>query len=427
MKFYYLVVLLLILSGFARTQPIYNTCSSALELCPGNTISVNNIGANKTFCPGCEDDFSFCFNANNTIWFKFTTNTTGGNVQVDFTNLVFETNVGQDDALQATLLSTSLPCNSASYAAIGNCESNGTGAFSLIANGLNPSTTYYLVVSGDLSGVGISMAAACTFDVTVSGTGVDRGTSNISIAPNSLSLCKNEVFSANAILANCPDNGLYNWFINDVLVAQTASPYFETSALNDGDVIKVETSCFSICQELVSSNTGPVSVYSFGIDAGEDQSIVSGQSVFLNGNTTAPEYSWSPSFSVSDTASLQPIVYPVTSTTYTLTATENGCTLYDYVTIFVVSDFVITNTFSPNDDGINDTWEIPGAALYPNCFVQVLDRWGQLVYQSTGYSKEKAWDGRGKSGKLSEGVYFYSIELRDPEKQTFKGTITLVR
>jgi gliding motility-associated-like protein len=427
MKSHLLVVLSLIAFGVVRAQPVYNACSQALELCPGNSFSVNNIGANKTFCPGCEDDFSFCFTSNNTIWFKFVTNSTGGNVQVDFTNLVFENNPGQANSLQATLLSAPLPCNSASYSAIGNCESNGMGAFSLLANGLIPSTTYYLVVTGDLSGPGISLAAECTFDLLLSGSAVDRPAPAITLIPSNLSICKNEVFTATASITNCPDNDSFNWYINGVLVAQTSAPYFETSNLADGDEVLVETSCFSICPATISSSPNIVNVYSFIIDAGEDQSIVSGQSTFLNGATSAPEYTWSPSYSVSDTASLQSIVTPNQTTTYTLTATENGCTLYDYVTITVVNDFTITNTFSPNDDGINDTWEIPGAILYPNCFVQVLDRWGQLVFQSTSYSKEKAWDGRGKSGKLAEGVYFYSIELRDPDKQTFKGTITLLR
>jgi hypothetical protein len=49
------------------------------------------------------------------------------------------------------------------------------------------------------------------------------------------------------------------------------------------------------------------------------------------------------------------------------------------------------------------------------------------VFQSTGSSKQKAWDGTGKAGKLAEGVYFYIVELRDSDKQEFKGSITLIR
>jgi gliding motility-associated-like protein len=110
-----------------------------------------------------------------------------------------------------------------------------------------------------------------------------------------------------------------------------------------------------------------------------------------------------------------------------LSGTQNGCTITDEVTVFIDPVLIFPNTFSPNDDGLNDKWEITGIELYPDCFVRIYDRWGQDVYQSTGYSSEKAWDGQAKSGKLSEGVYYYIVDLRDQSKQQFKGSITLIR
>src|SRR4051812_40737832 len=66
------IFLLMLLFGgntLLFAQPVYNNCFNALEICPNTTFSINNIGANKTVCPDCEDDFAFCFTANNTIWF----------------------------------------------------------------------------------------------------------------------------------------------------------------------------------------------------------------------------------------------------------------------------------------------------------------------------------------------------------------------
>lgn len=408
-------------------QPTYNACNSALELCPNQVFSVTNIDANKTFCPGCEDDFTFCFTANNTIWLTFTTNSVGGDLQVDFTNLNFETNPGQDNALQATLLSATVPCNSASYTTVGNCESNGLTPFSLNVTSLPPNTTYYVVISGDNSGIGITSAAECAFDLSISGTAVDRPVSSVLIATSSNSICQNDVFTATASLLNCPDYTSYLWSINGEQVAETSDSIFQTSSLNDGDIISVETSCYSLCSEVVTISSGMIDVYSFPVEAGFDQIINTGEIVQLNGSTSAPDYFWSPSFNISDTSSLTPFVFPTVSTTYMLTATENGCTLNDYVTISIVEQLIFPTTFSPNEDGINDTWEISGVDLYPNCFVRIFDRWGQEIFQSTGYSKSKAWDGTAKSGNLSEGVYFYIVELRDADKQEFKGSITLIR
>lgn len=422
-----ILMLMLFFNLLVIAQPIYNDCNNAFELCPNQTSSLTNIGANKTFCPNCEDDVSFCFTSNNTIWLTFTTNTVGGDVQVNFSNLIFELNPGQDNELQAIILSASVPCNSSSYTAVGNCVSNGTSSFVLSALGLPPNSTYYVLINGDFNGVGITSAAECSFDVSLSGTGIERPIPSVLLNAGSLAICQNDIFTVTGSLTNCPENTNFRWFINGVLSAETSDSIFQTSNLSDGDIVSVETSCFLLCAEVVTSTTLPVSVYSFPVDAGPDQTIVSGQTIQLNGSTSATIYVWSPSFSLSDDLTLSPLAFPENTTTYTLTATENGCVLDDYVTITIDENLVIPTTFSPNEDGINDSWEITGVDQYPNCFVKIFDRWGQEIYQSTGYSKIKAWDGTGRSGKLSEGVYFYIIELRDLDKQEFKGSITLIR
>lgn len=74
---------------------------------------------------------------------------------------------------------------------------------------------------------------------------------------------------------------------------------------------------------------------------------------------------------------------PDETTTYFLEATDNICTFSDQATVFVQKDLEITNTFpTPNGDGSNDTWYI-GLELYPDCLVQIIDRWGQEVFQTT--------------------------------------------
>lgn len=428
MKFKNVILLLMIFLGFgSRTQEVYNNCNNALELCPNQLFSVTNIAANKSICVGCEDDFTFCFTANNTIWLKFTTNATGGAIQVDFSNLVFETNPGQDNALQATLLSATIPCNSPTYTAVGNCVSNGTAPFSLTSATLLPLTTYYIVISGDLSGPGITTAAECTFDVTISGASVDRPAASISVTPSSTSICLNDLFTATAAITNCPDSTDYIWSINGIVVATTSEPIFQSTQLQDGDILSVETSCYLLCTEYVNTTTPAIAVYSFPLDAGPDQTIATGESTLLHGSTTASTFEWSPTFYLSDPASLNPIAFPSTTTIFTLTATENGCTQEDFVSINIVEELIFPTTFSPNGDNVNDRWEISGVSNYPNCFVRIFNRWGQEVFQSTGYSKEKAWDGTSNSNKLSEGVYFYIVELRDADKQEFKGSITLIR
>lgn len=425
------VIFLLILfcngNSFLFAQPIYNDCFQSLEICPNTLTSITNIGANKTFCPDCEDDFVFCFPSNNTIWLKFTTNSTGGDVQVDFSNLIFETDPGQDQELQATIFSTLAPCNGNSYVQVGNCVSNATSNFSLNALALAANMTYYIVVNGDKSGLGVNSSAECTCSVLISGTGVNRVPPTITINSSSQNICQNDQVNLFANMLNCSDSTGYRWYINGVLVATTVDSIYQTTTLSTGDVISVSTTCFTLCPQTITSVTSPYTVYTFSVDAGPDQYITSGQSAQLQGATSAPLYSWSPDFLLTNSTILNPVAIPTETTTYTLTAQENGCTLFDDVVVYIETELVIPTTFSPNNDDINDVFEIVGIEKYPNNLLYIYDRWGQEVFQKSGYSYDKAWKGEIHDRELASGVYFYVLELRDKDKQIKKGSVTVIR
>lgn len=407
-------------------QEFYNNCNSALEICANETYSINNIDANITLCPGCEDDFNFCFPTNNTIWLQFTSNAAGGNVQIDFSNLVFETAAGQDNAIQATIIQALAPCDASTYSQLGSCLSNETGNFSLIAN-LAPSTQYYVVLDGDLSGVGITDAAEATMDVVISGPGIDRPASALTIVESSTSVCLNDVVGFFVSMTDCPDNGSFEWYVNDSLVAVTTDTVFYTSELQNGDVVSVSTTCYSICSDTIVVDSNPIDVFTIVINAGVDITINQGEAVQLNGYTSAPVFSWTPTFLVSDPNVFNPIAMPEETTVFTFTAEDSGCFLSDYVTITVSTTIEIPNTFSPNDDGNNDTWVITGIEKYPDNSMKIYDRWGQEIFVANGYSKIKAWNGTTKRGRAAtEGVYFYVLDLRDGS-DLIKGSITVIR
>lgn len=423
-----IVLLIYFFSFLGKAQEVYNSCSEALIICPNIPTSVNNLGANKTFCPGCEDDFNYCFAPNNSIWLTFSTNSLGGDVQVDLTNLVFESNVGQDTELQATVIQANIPCNSASYTLVGDCNFNATSNFTLNAFGLMANQDYYIVISGSLNGVGITNAAECTLDVMVSGVGVDQVQPTISfISEPTGTLCPETNTTFEVEVANCDNPTFFNWYINKELVAVTSEPSFSTAALRNGDKVYVETSCYTYCPVIALDSTNTIAVYEFNVDAGLDASIQLGDVIQLNGSTDATTYSWAPTFYLSNPNLLDPLATPEASITYTLTAEFNGCIKSDYVVITVDSGLFFPNTFSPNEDGTNDKWVIKGIEEYPDCDVRIYDRWGQEIFQSTGYSSSKAWDGTTKSGKVPSGVYFYKVNLRDEEKQVLSGNITLIR
>lgn len=422
------IFLLTFLSGslVGFSQPANNACNDAIELCPGEIISGSNIGANKTLCPSCEDDFNFCFTTDNTVWYSFTTNSSGGDVQIDVTNLVFEANAGQDIELQAVIVEASVPCNASSYTQIGNCVNNAIGNFTLNAVGLTPNTQYMVVIDGDNNGAGVTLPAEASFDISISGTGVVRTTPTIDIFQSSDTICANESVFFTAQLNNCPDSGMYYWYINNNLVATTIDSFFTTTALQNGDIMTVENSCFSSCPVTVSQSGSSMTVYYVLVDAGPDVTIGPGEQVSVFGQTSAPSHSWEPPYLFVNPSSLNTFCFPEETITISLTATQNGCTAVDYLTITVNEGLNIPNTISPNGDGINEEWEIIGIEKYPNNVVSIFDRWGQLVFQTSGYSKNKMWDGKARSKGVTESVYFYVLDLNNDGQDVRKGTITVI-
>lgn len=416
-----------ILQQWGFSQAVYNDCDKALYLCPGVTQNITNYDATKTLCPGCEDDFTYCFSPLNSIWMRFETNASGGDVAVDFTNVTIENAPGQGTLMQAVMVQAIAPCDASTYTQIGSCENAATGNFSLSATGLLPSTTYYLIVNGAQNGTSTAPAQA-TMDVTIYGTGVDRIPPGVALAVPNDTVCAGESMLFAAYVGDCPDTANYQWFINGDLVAVTVQNTFETSALQQGDILSVSTSCFEQCIVDISATSTPFTVISFPVNAGPNFSIKPGEAAILQGSTTATVYHWTPDNTLSDPLSLHPVAIPTVTTSYFLEATQDGCTFSDEATVFVEEDLNITNTFTPNGDGYNDTWEIPALENYPNCFVEIYDRWGQSLYQTTGYGMKKSWDGKNKGKLMEAGVYFYVIDVRDPKfTEPLKGSLTLVR
>ena len=86
-----------------------------------------------------------------------------------------------------------------------------------------------------------------------------------------------------------------------------------------------------------------------------------------------------------------------------------------------------SNHFTPNGDGINDTWVANNNIInYPNFLLEVFDRSGQLVH--TQRHEYFPWEGTQLGIKLSEATYYYIFFYDEKVKSRFeKGSVTIVR
>lgn len=119
------------------------------------------------------------------------------------------------------------------------------------------------------------------------------------------------------------------------------------------------------------------------------------------------------------------------SFTITLMAsTQYNCVDVTYQTIVIQPDFIfyIPNSFTPNDDGINDTFT--GKGIFIEKFeMSIFDRWGNLIFFSDDLNKP--WDGKANYGsELAQmDVYVYIIKVLDinNRKHKYSGKVTLVK
>jgi len=102
----------------------------------------------------------------------------------------------------------------------------------------------------------------------------------------------------------------------------------------------------------------------------------------------------------------------------------NGCKLRFPIQIVpgtAHEDIELHNVFSPNNDGINDTWVVDNIGFYPDNELVILNRWGNEVYTQKNYQND--WDG----SRLTEGTYFYLLDINIcGEQKVYKGYITIV-
>jgi len=90
------------------------------------------------------------------------------------------------------------------------------------------------------------------------------------------------------------------------------------------------------------------------------------------------------------------------------------------VTIIIVEvetdDILVAAGFSPNGDNVNETLAIENIEFYPSNKIIIFNRWGNVVYEKTGYTNAIGWNGNANedgamgSTKVPEGTYFYVLE-----------------
>jgi gliding motility-associated-like protein len=411
-------------------QPTNDSCVNALIVCSLLVTEGSTNQASLENCNtlgGCADDFpNFGITPLATVWYKFTTNSTGGIAVIDFTNLQFNTDPTYGQTLQAMLFNVPVPCQGEDFTLFSNVETGATTDFTITSITLLPNTTYYLVVNGAITGVA-TVPASATFDLAISGSAINVPTlPTATISVSNTEICQGETEPITVDIINCSQSISNNWYYNNSLSIDSIG--FNTSSLLEDGYLKLIVSCGNECVYNVTTDSIYFEITPIEVDAGEDKLIELGESVVLNGSGTSNPV-WTPATSLIPIQSFTPTANPTVTTTYFLTVTNENCMLTDEMVVKIKEIITIPKGFTPNGDLANDIWEIVNISQYPNNSVIIYDRAGQEVFKTIGYNiGNNYWDGTNNGKDLPVSTYFYVIDLRNGNDDSiFKGPITIIR
>lgn len=163
------------------------------------------------------------------------------------------------------------------------------------------------------------------------------------------------------------------------------------------------------------------------VNAGNDTTIIFGESTVLNGSGAGTPL-WMPPTNLSNPTLFTPVATPETTTSYVIAVMDNNsCINMDTIVVTVVFKTFNgkpSNVLTPNGDGINDSWYVEGIENYPENKVYIYNIYGLEVYKAEGYLND--WKGTYNGSALPSGTYYYVIRF-DTENIVLRGSVDILR
>jgi gliding motility-associated-like protein len=399
-------------------SPTVTITASATNICAGSTVSFTATASNA----GNSPTYQWLVNSK-----KAGTNSP-----------VFSSNSFANNDAVSCIVSASGPCAGASDISntiVINVDATGTPTFDAIgplcqnstATALPPTSKEGIAGTWSPASINTSVIGTATYTFSPSSSGNCATPTSLDITiVNSItptfptiadSYCQNATAPALPTSSKEGVNGTWSpSSINTTTVGSTSYTFTPTTG-----------QCGTSSQISVAINPLPTLIM------GPDVTIAPGASTTLNVSVTGNiiSYQWIPPTGLNNASIEDPVASPSATTVYTLDVTDaNQCEASDSIKINVSgggggsSKILVPNAFSPNGDGINDTWVITNLSAYPGATVDVFNRYGQLVFHSENYNK--AWDGTFNGKSLPAATYYYIIDPKNNEKKQ-AGSVTLFK
>ena len=142
-------------------------------------------------------------------------------------------------------------------------------------------------------------------------------------------------------------------------------------------------------------------------------------------------YSWGPVQTLNTNFGNTVIASPLQNTIYKVEGTLGKCVVTDSILLEYISDqnryIYIPNAITMNDDGLNDGFRIQSKLHFNSFQLIIMNRWGEVVFQSEDINKVWYGEYKGRYAKLMD-AYFYILKVKDDCGEIMeRGDITVIR
>ncbi len=174
------------------------------------------------------------------------------------------------------------------------------------------------------------------------------------------------------------------------------------------------------------------------VNVGPDIQATVGSIIPLKAETSkdVTQINWNPTTFLDCSSCAEPKSKPRNSISYNvLVKNQYGCVASDSINVSIScpqSVVFIPNSFSPNNDGVNDILYPRGKGIKEIKYFRIFNRWGELVFERQNFAiddRSFAWDGTARGKILPADVYVYTSEMVCENNESFKlnGNIMIIR
>lgn len=293
------------------------------------------------------------------------------------------------------------------------------------------------LITNDTLLVQLTSKSACSVDsIFLSNQLIVNPTEPISIETNltasSDSICRPGEVVFNIEYTPIDISPTINWYYNGSLINQNIESISQMISHSD-DLVSFELITDETCVDTntVLDTIRIVSAPPITWDLTHFIELEYGSSYELDLASNANSWTWSTPEGLSNPHIETPILTATIREWKYVSMTNNICSAKDSIEIWITQELLIPNTFTPNGDGIHDTWHLTGIENYPNVVIKIYNRWGNIVYENAGYPKD--WDGTAQNGKpLPVATYYYIIsvnsdQLNQETKNRYEGHVSIIR